>query len=223
MEDIKLSREFFLSDLWTKPREYSRCEAWLDLVRTDGEQSSVRTLASRWRWGTHKVRGFLEYLESQEMITLESDGKNIITITKYAKQKGHTLGHTLGHKKGTDNEIGISEMQESRAQKGHTLGHTLGHTSRALKKKNETLARRQEFYNALVPYLDKYPKETIRAFYDYWSELNKSGSKMRYEMQKTWELPLRLATWANREKVTSRSEIGRVLTDISTEEYKQEW
>jgi hypothetical protein len=39
----------------------------------------------------------------------------------------------------------------------------------------------------------------LRAFYDYWSELNKSGAKMRWEMEKTWELSRRLATWAARE------------------------
>lgn len=60
------------------------------------------------------------------------------------------------------------------------------------------------FYNSLIPYVDsrggKYPKEMIRAFYNYWSEPNKSRTKMRLEMEKTWELGRRLATWANNNK-----------------------
>ena len=36
-------------------------------------------------------------------------------------------------------------------------------------------------------------------FIDYWTELNKSGTKMRYELEKTWETSKRLATWASRE------------------------
>lgn len=89
--------------------------------------------------------------------------------------------------------------------------------------KAATLARKESFYNSLVPFVGKYPKEMIRAFFDYWSELNKSGGKMRFEMQKTWEVTLRLATWANRERVTPNSEIGRVLTDSANKDYKQEW
>lgn len=61
--------------------------------------------------------------------------------------------------------------------------------------------RKTDFYNSLISYLKQYPKEVIRAFFDYWSELNKSGTKMRFELEKTWETAKRLQTWASREKV----------------------
>lgn len=60
--------------------------------------------------------------------------------------------------------------------------------------------RKTDFYNSLIPYLQQYPKEMIRAFFDYWSELNKSRTKMRFENEKTWETPKRLMTWASKEK-----------------------
>ena len=60
--------------------------------------------------------------------------------------------------------------------------------------------RKTDFYNSLVPFLEKYPKEMIRAFFDYWSELNKSQTKMRWESEKTWETSKRLVTWANNDK-----------------------
>lgn len=60
--------------------------------------------------------------------------------------------------------------------------------------------RKKDFYNSLIPFLQQYPKEMIRAFFDYWSELNKSRTKMRFENEKTWETPKRLMTWANKEK-----------------------
>ena len=69
----------------------------------------------------------------------------------------------------------------------------------------------------------QYPKEMIRAFFDYWSELNKSETKMRYELEKTWELPRRLATWASREKVPSKTDVGIVLKDNSPGKYKKGW
>jgi len=42
-----------------------------------------------------------------------------------------------------------------------------------------------------------YEKETIKAFFEYWKEPNKSKTKMRYEMEKTWDLKLRLARWGS--------------------------
>ena len=89
--------------------------------------------------------------------------------------------------------------------------------------KAATLSRKESFYQLLVPYVGQYPKEMIRAFFDYWSELNKSETKMRYELEKTWELPRRLATWASREKVPSKTDVGIVLKDNSPEKYKKGW
>ncbi|MDR1556215.1 MAG: DUF4373 domain-containing protein [Tannerellaceae bacterium] len=71
---------------------------------------------------------------------------------------------------------------------------------REKKAARELEKRKKEFYNTLVPFVDRYPKETVRSFFDYWSEKNRSGSKMRFELEKTWEVGRRLATWANREK-----------------------
>ena len=82
-----------------------------------------------------------------------------------------------------------------------------------------TLERKNTFYQSLVPYVGSYPKEMIRAFFNYWSEQNKSGTRMRYELEKTWELPKRLATWAARERMPAKPAAGMVLTDNSTEKY----
>lgn len=59
---------------------------------------------------------------------------------------------------------------------------------------------RREFYNSLVPYVQEYGKEMVRDFFDYWSEPNKGKTQMRYEMQPTWSLAMRLATWNKRKK-----------------------
>ena len=89
--------------------------------------------------------------------------------------------------------------------------------------KAATLSRKNSFYQLLVPYVGQYPKEMIRAFFDYWSELNKSETKMRYELEKTWELPRRLATWANRERMPAKTDIGVVLQDNSPDKYQKGW
>ena len=64
--------------------------------------------------------------------------------------------------------------------------------------------RMHDFGMSLTPYLvengGKYPKEMIRAFYDYWTEPNQSNTKMKWELQKTWSTAGRLATWASRDR-----------------------
>ena len=61
----------------------------------------------------------------------------------------------------------------------------------------------------------------IRAFFDYWSELKKSCAKMRFELEKTWELPKRLATWASKERMPAKpaTDIGVVLNNNSPDKY----
>ena len=88
-----------------------------------------------------------------------------------------------------------------------------------------TSARKEKFYASLVPFVDKYGKDMIREFFDYWSEMNRSKSKMRFEQQSTWELALRLKTWADREKIPKKEgnpKVGVILTDNSLTKYKKE-
>lgn len=84
--------------------------------------------------------------------------------------------------------------------------------------------RQKDFYDTLLPYIGKYPKEMLRKFYNHWSELNKPRTKMRYEMEKTWEVGKRLATWAGRESTFKQSsmEIGTVLHDNAPDKYQNE-
>lgn len=60
--------------------------------------------------------------------------------------------------------------------------------------------KKMKFYYDCKPFLGKYPKEMLRAFYDYWTEMNKSGTRLRFELQQTFEISKRLATWAGKTK-----------------------
>lgn len=60
--------------------------------------------------------------------------------------------------------------------------------------------RQVRFYDTLRPYVSQYSAEMLRSFYDYWSEPNRSRTKMRMELEKTWSLSMRLATWHKRDE-----------------------
>jgi hypothetical protein len=72
-------------------------------------------------------------------------------------------------------------------------------------KQLELKKRQQEFYDQLVPFVSKFSKAMLRAFYDYWSEPNKSRTKMKMEMQPTWDLQKRLDTWERNEYKFNKS------------------
>ena len=55
----------------------------------------------------------------------------------------------------------------------------------------------REFYNSLKPYISDFYKQTLREFYDYWSEPNKSKTKIRWQLEKTWDIKRRLDRWAS--------------------------
>ena len=83
-----------------------------------------------------------------------------------------------------------------------------------LKKNLEKIEKRKlDFEKSLVPYMEghggKYSGDMLRAFADYWTEPNRSNTKMRFELEKTWELGRRLSTWASRERVTPRQQTGQ--------------
>lgn len=259
---LRLSRRFFSNEMWKVAREFSECEAWLDLIQsarfeaTDKAYSeliggreisysrgqypaSISFLMKRWQWSEKKVRYFLAKLKKRGMITTcNKQGMTVITLCKYDEYNPYK-----GIDKDIDNNKEIRELSnalgELRAEL-RAVVEKMGQAKGDNKKKDEedntkespygdkknaakaaTLSRKESFYQSLVPFVGKYQKEMIRSFFDYWSELNKSETKMRYELEKTWELPKRLATWANREKIPAKptTDIGVVLKDNSPDKY----
>lgn len=183
---------------------------------------SLRFLASRWQWSTKKVNSFLDLLIQDKMITKETPketGQTVVTICNYdkynyqlgcdetpKKQEGNskeTPWKQQGNKINKDNKE--KELEECIETSTSVEGKKAEQAKKLAAAKAATLKRRDEFYNSLIPYVERYGKEMIRAFYDYWSELNKSETKMRFETNKTWEVAKRLATWSNKEKFNGKS------------------
>lgn len=94
------------------------------------------------------------------------------------------------------------------------------------KKTKEEIAaatekRKEKFYQELVPYVATYGKDMIRKFYDYWSEMNKSKTRMRCETEKTWDLNLRLQNWARRNKDFGTKQSGTALHNSENKDYNE--
>ena len=134
---LMLSRRFFLNEMWKVSREFSDCEAWLDLIqgaRFESTQqtekiggreitygrgqypASVRFLSKRWKWGDQKVRTFIEKLEKKGMISTDSSqGINVITLIKY-DEYNTTNNTTCNTVNNAPNKLINNELQEYATQ-----------------------------------------------------------------------------------------------------------
>jgi uncharacterized protein YdaU (DUF1376 family) len=90
-------------------------------------------------------------------------------------------------------------------------------------KKREELSKEREgrdetFRNKVYAYSQLYPNDMLIKFADYWTEPNKSGTKMRFEQEKTWDLTRRLARWAGNVKEIDHKEDPKQMRVITYNE-----
>jgi len=63
---------------------------------------------------------------------------------------------------------------------------------------NNISNRRNDFVFEVLTF--EYDEALLNGFIDYWTEPNKSNTKMKFELNKTWKTELRLKTWAANQK-----------------------
>lgn len=146
-------------------------------------------------WGKPRDKG-----EGIDIVKKISDLE--CALGKLTASIGATVGQGEGNNKKKEEEYNNSLSKETST---NVEAKKAEQAKKLAAAKAATLKRRNDFGQSLVPYMERYGKEMIRAFFDYWSELNKSETKMRFETNKTWEVAKRLATWANNEKFNGKS------------------
>lgn len=60
----------------------------------------------------------------------------------------------------------------------------------------ELKKRKEDFYHDILQYVSEYQPAMLNDFYSYWTESTKSGKKMRFELEKTWDTKKRLQRWS---------------------------
>ena len=63
---------------------------------------------------------------------------------------------------------------------------------------NNISNRRNDFVFEVLTF--DYDESILNGFIDYWTEPNKSNTKMKFELNKTWKTALRLKTWSANQK-----------------------
>jgi hypothetical protein len=57
-------------------------------------------------------------------------------------------------------------------------------------------SRKLDFKESLFKYVGEYKKDTVKEFFEYWSEHGDKDKKMRFEKEKSFSTNRRLKTWA---------------------------
>jgi hypothetical protein len=64
-------------------------------------------------------------------------------------------------------------------------------------KENNIDNRKLKFASTLEPFKNIYHRDMLIKFFKYWTQPNKSNTKFKQELEKTWSLSLRLENWSN--------------------------
>ena len=81
-------------------------------------------------------------------------------------------------------------------------------------KPKRNLERVTEHFSAKVmEYANEYTESLLQGFISYWTEPNRSGTKVKYELQPTFEIKRRLKTWYNNQKQFSHKEDKQNIFD----------
>ena len=112
-------------------------------------------------------------------------------------------------KENTEKEVKEKEINKEKEEKKISAAKSakpkppvaaspLSHPARSVEE------RKAEFWAKVEPFKDLYGEDMVRNFFDYWTEMNKSRTKMKFETEKTYEIPLRLSTWKRNERNFTR-------------------
>ena len=221
---IKLHRKILDWEWFTSPstlqlfiylllRANKEDKKWRGILIKRGQLvTSVATISEETKLSTQQVRTSLNRLKSTNEIT--SKTTNRFTLVPVCKYESYQLYDE------TEQQTKQQALQQTNNKQITNKQHQLKNNKNIRNNKKESILtnvridekatdapvvattttddmefRKEKFYQSLVPYVAKYGKDMVRAFYDYWTEKTYGGRKMRFEKQQAFEISKRLATW----------------------------
>lgn len=221
---IKLHRKILDWEWFTSPstlqlfiylllRANKEDKKWRGILIKRGQLvTSVATISEETKLSTQQVRTSLNRLKSTNEITSKTTNRfTLVTVCKYEsyqlyeeveqQTKQQALQQTK-NKQITNKKQQLKNNKNIRNNKKESILTNVRIDEKATDAPvvattttDDMELRKEKFYQSLVPYVAKYGKDMVRAFYDYWTEKTYGGRKMRFEKQQAFEISKRLATW----------------------------
>lgn len=166
----------------------------------------IRALCSQHQEGHFTRSELLQILKSNDSpvwrkFKVDSDGlffnermdEEIEKRTTYCNSKSHK-GIAGRKKKSSDNHM-ISDRKSTGNHTENDNDNDIG-----IGISEGVQGEKEEIFSSEVNLFLEYPATMREKFIRYWTEPNKSKTKMRFQLEKTWDTKRRLETWASRDK-----------------------
>tara|TARA_R100001082_G_C4341330_1_gene150276 strand:- start:421 stop:1158 length:738 start_codon:yes stop_codon:yes gene_type:complete len=91
----------------------------------------------------------------------------------------------------------LGGIASAKVKQKSTNAKPLNKTKLNKTKKNNIIDRQLKFTQSILTEFNHLGKDLLNQFISYWTEMNGAETKMRFEMEKTWDTKRRLERWAN--------------------------
>ncbi len=219
---ISLHRKILDNPILKASKEYSRLEAfiWLllranhkegkcvigsTLYKVDkGEMITSQTkLMKQFKWSKSKLINFLNLLQDDDMIIVKTEPKlTRITILNYCTYQDSQT-----------NKKPIANQEQSVGKPKKVTNNNVNKDNNV----NNLKDRESKFINNVcaegLKHTPMLEPDIINAFTDYWTEPNKSNTKMKFELQQTFDISRRLKRWVNNDFNSSGKDVSNYQMD----------
>lgn len=159
------------------------------LIESGSMVLSWNSLSNSCGLSIQQCRTSMNKLKKSKEVTIKSTNKyQVVSLVKWKELQNES---ELVNKQ-TNNQI-TSNQQSNNKQVTTTKEYN---NKRNKEIKNLLEYRMSEFKNSLQSYLEEYSKDMLNDFYLYWTEKKPKGRKMRFEMEKTFDVSRRLQRWS---------------------------
>lgn len=137
-------------------------------------------------------------------------------LIKYERTRQRNIENINKRWENTKNTTGINGIPNDTK---NTVSDSVSVSDKVIdiNKNNSIDSRKLKFAATLKPFVDEFGRDTLKEFYDYWTEPNKSNTKFRQELEKTWSIERRLQTWTKNESNFKNQKNGNAKLTNSTE------
>lgn len=137
-----------------------------------------------------KIERILNFFEKNEhQIEQQKTNRNrLITVLTWEQYQ----------QREQQNEQPVNNKRTTNEQPVNTYKNVKNDKNAKNVNKEEYIGKIQkQFYQSLTPFIDNFDAKELRKFYDYWSEPNKSKTKIKWQLERTWDTKKRLDRWMN--------------------------
>ncbi len=166
-----------------------------------------------------KTTGVLDKLTKLGMVTLSND---IVTVTNWNKrQLSESLERVRRFRTNKKSNVKVTDRSEKRREEEKREDKNISSSSLVATNVATPQSKAVNFFNNeetqanTLTWLvhkgigEEVARRELAKFLSYWTEPNKSGTKQRWELQKTFEVGRRLATWFSRHQDFNKPQQGR--------------